>query len=180
MEILIERKDLSYLIPQQKFVWNIYLKQRSRLLIAFSIAAFLLLLDAWDNYSKTDNYLTVTFSIGLSLAIYTLLNLGILLFRRAKSFEATKKICKASLQGRDSSTVTIIDWGIKIKAYDYYMEFPWCYFYSHRVEKDCLILDPIHPSLTLVIISKSEVSSSDYSNLLSFVAQKMSKKKNGI
>jgi hypothetical protein len=180
MEIIIERKDLAYLVPQEKFVWRNHISSKIGLNVTLAIPAILFLLDALDRYSTTKNLTGASFTISLGIIIFILMNVISLFYNRYKTIKYTGAICKKGSKHHEPSTITITDWGVRTKALTYNFEFSWSYFQGYKVKGNFLLIRPIHYSFPAVAIEKSEIESGEYANLISFLNGKFpSSKKNG-
>lgn len=180
MEIIIERKDISNLVTQEKTLWKIYIKNKIGLNVILAIPTVLLFLDALDRYTKTGDLTGISFTISLSLALLILINLIYIFYNRYEIIKNTKNICSKGNKYDEPSTMTITDWGVRVKAYSYNAELSWSYFHSYKPKGNLLIIYPIHYSLQTIIIEKSEITTEEYANLISLLGKRLpSSKKNG-
>ncbi|MFT3679677.1 MAG: hypothetical protein QM791_05365 [Ferruginibacter sp.] len=169
MEISITRNDLQHLLKQDKLLWNIYLKKSIRTIITFLIPALLILVDAYDRYSKTGDLSTITLAIGLALLIFILFSIGNTLLNRYLSNKDTNKAIK---QTKDKNTIIISDWGIRVKGYDSASEFAWSFFKGYKIYKTSILVLPIHHSFQDIFIERSEIKAEEYEQLAGFLKGK--------
>jgi hypothetical protein len=181
MEVIIERKDISNLVTQEKTIWRSFVKNKIRQNVILAIPAILLFLDALDRYSKTGVLTGISFTICLALAISIVVNLIYTFYSRYKTIKDTQIICRNGSQYNEPSTITITDWGVRVKAYSYNSEHSWSYFRNYKLKGNLLIIYSIHYSLQSIVLEKSEITNEEYENLISLINKRLpSSKKNGI
>ena len=178
METTIIRKDLTHLISYEKNIWKNYVKPRFTFAITFLIVAGLLLLDAIDNYTKTESLTGVTFSLGVAFLLFSIF-IGVypLLIRNA-AIATTKKFIETKKDNNESIIITITGWGVSTKGLDTFAEFSWSFFHSYKVFDDSLLVVAKHHSFQSLFIKKDEMTTEKYGELLSFLERKFPNKKN--
>ncbi len=175
MEITIIRKDLMYLLPYERIIWKNHLKPRLNLAIIFLIVAGLLLMDAFDNYTKTENLNSVSFSLGIAFLLFSTFNIVYPLYSRQVSIAATKKFIEANKDHNESITITITGWGVSLKEFDNSSEFSWSFFHSYKAYDDCLLVLAKHHSFQNLFVKKDEMTPEKYDDLVDFLKRKFPK-----
>jgi hypothetical protein len=172
MEIDVIRQDFAYLIKQEKAIWRHYLKRNASVPIVFALAGCFLFLDAYDAYTKTGSFITASFSLsfGLLLAAVSIIIYNLLL--RQNSLRRTQKYIDSLKKYNERISLKITDWGIISKSFDGRSELSWSFFETYQILGDFLFLMPKFHRYEKVSISKNEVSTENYNELVRFLQNK--------
>lgn len=177
MEIDIIRHDFAYLISQEKVIWRHYLKTSAGVPIVFALAGLFLFLDAYDSFTKTGSFITVSFSLSFGLLLAAISIISYNLIRRQNGLKRAGKYIASLKKYNESLSLKITDWGIVSKTFDVRSELSWSFFETYQVVDDFIFLIPRFHRYQNVAINKNEITVENYNELLSFLKNKYAEKK---